>query len=184
MRAPLVVLVASLASSLAAALGAGTADADPDPPFSIGGRPAWFLLGGVSGGANLAIEGEEGGGFAGGELSLVRLREGRFFGLYVDGAYDFGAGATTLSAGPELGFHLRSDRPLPISFAVDAGPALRVDGEASPGAAARLSATLFGLLSIYGRTIYVDADEGELAFQAGVLLKFPLTSPLGADPEE
>lgn len=170
---------AVLALRLAAGLliaGPGAALADEKPPFTIGARPAWFLLGGVTGGATVA---EEGGGFVGGELSLVRLRDGRFAGLYADSFYDFGPGATFLSVGPELGLHVRSRSALPISFGVDGGLAMRFDGETSAGASGRLSITLFGLFSIYGRYIYLDPGDADHVVQAGVALKFPLTSPLG-----
>ena len=155
--------------------------ADGDPPFTIGPRPAWFLLGGVTGGATVAeSEGGAGGGFVGGELSLVRLQGGRFAGLYADGYRDFGGpGATYLSAGPEVGVHLRSPKAMQVAFGADGGLALRVAGESDVGASGRLSVTLFGLFSIYGRAIYLAADQDDLVVQAGAMLKFPLTSPFG-----
>lgn len=165
-----------LAAGLLVAAGPRAAAADQDPPFTIGARPAWFLLGGVTGGATVA---EEGGGFVGGELSLVRLRDGRFAGLYADSFHDFGPGATFLTVGPELGLHVRSRSALPISFGIDGGLAMRFDGETSAGASGRLSITLFGLFSIYGRYMYLDPGDGDHVVQAGAALKFPLISPLG-----
>ncbi|HKE14253.1 MAG TPA: hypothetical protein VKB80_05300 [Kofleriaceae bacterium] len=168
-----------VAGLLLAALPRAAA-ADGDPPFTIGPRPAWFLLGGVTGGATLAeSEGGGGGGFVGGELSLVRLRDGRFAGLYADGYRDFGGDATYLSAGPELGVHLRSAKGMQLSFGADAGLALRVADDSDAGAAGRLSVTLFGLFSIYGRAIYLAADRDDMVVQAGAMLKFPLASPFG-----
>lgn len=173
-----------LASALAAGMvGAwpGAAAAEEEAPFTIGASPAWFLLGGVTSGATLV---EEGGGFLGGELSLVRLRDGRFAGLYADSYYDFGAGATYVSVGPELGLHFRSSQALPLSVGVDGGLALRLDGETDAGPAGRLSITLFGMLSVYGRYVHLLAGDDEQAFQAGVALKFPLISPLGGGISE
>lgn len=174
-----------VAGLLLAALPRAAA-ADGDPPFTIGPRPAWFLLGGVTGGATVAeSEGRGGGGFVGGELSLVRLQGGRFAGLFADGYRDFGGpGATYLSAGPEVGVHLRRPKGMQVAFGADGGLALRVadrnDNDAfDVGASGRLSVTLFGLFSIYGRAIYLAADQDDLVVQAGAMLKFPLTSPFG-----
>ncbi len=76
--------------------------------------------------------------------------------------------------------HVRGRSALPLSFGVDGGLALRFDGETSAGASGRLSITLFGLFSIYGRYIYLDpGGDGDHVVQAGAALKFPLTSPLG-----
>ena len=181
-------LVTSLAACLvitsaAAGPGAGVAAADEEPPFVIGARPVWFLLGGVTGGANVAAD--DRGSFVGGELSLVRLRDGRFFGLYADTTYDFGPGATYLTAGPELGVHVRSTRAVPLSFGADGGLVLRFDGDRRLGASGRVSVTLFGLFSIYGRYMFVAGSgdgegEREHVIQAGAMLKFPLTAPFGA----
>jgi hypothetical protein len=169
-------LLPSLVAGLVLALSPRVAVADGDPPFTIGPRPAWFLLGGVTGGATVA---QSAGGYVGGELSLVRLRDGRFAGFYADSYYDFGPGATYLSAGPELGFHVRSPKGAQLSFGADAGAALRLDGASDIGASGRLSVTLFGLFSLYGRTMYLAADQDDLVVQVGAMLKFPLASPFG-----
>src|SRR5262249_50760826 len=87
---------------LALALAAPRAARADDPPFTIGSRPAWYLMGGVTGGDTVVSEG--GGGFVGGELSLVRLRDGVWTGLYGDGYYDFGIDGTYVTAGGELGY--------------------------------------------------------------------------------
>jgi flagellin-like hook-associated protein FlgL len=49
--------------------------------------------------------------------------------------------------------------------------------QADLGATGRAFVTLFGAFSLYGRYAYFGADDG--AFQAGAMLKFPLTSPFG-----
>src|SRR6266545_3969715 len=146
----------AVAALLVAAMAPGAAVAEEEHPFTIGARPVWFLLGGVTGGTSFASD--DMGGFLGGELSLVRLEGGRFAGLYLDGAYDFGAGATFLSAGPELGLHIRSTRA--VSLGLDGGLALRFQDEAKAGATGRLAVTLFGMFSIYGRYTYLGADDG------------------------
>lgn len=163
---------AALALALVAA-APGSAAAEPDPPFAIGGRPVWFVMGGAEGGASLS-DGRS--GFAGGELSLVRLDEGRFAGVYGGALRDFGDDSTLVSAGPELGLHLRRARTLPLSLAVDGGPAVELGEETRWGGVARLSITVFGTLSIYARGGLLDGDP--LA-QVGLALKFPLFSPMG-----
>lgn len=159
-----------------AALVAGTARvaaAEPDPPFVIGGSPAWFVMGGAEGGASLS---DGRGGFAGGELSLVRLDEGRFAGVYGGALRDFGAGTTLMSVGPELGLHVRRARTLPLSLAVDGGPAVELGDQTRWGGIARLSLTVFGTVSLYARGGVLD---GEPLAQVGLALKFPLFSPMG-----
>jgi hypothetical protein len=146
-----------------------------EPAFSIGARPVWFLLGGVTGGATVAVD--QRGGFVGGELSLVRLRDGRFVGFFADATYDFGPDATYLTAGPEIGFHRRSTTGLPVSLGADVGVAVRFAEENRLGASGRLSLTLFGLFSIYGRYLFIGEEGGEHVVQAGAMLKFPLASP-------
>jgi hypothetical protein len=71
-----------IAAGLAVSLAPSVAHAD-DPPFTIGSRPAWILLGGVTTGGTVALA--DRGAFVGGELSLARLREASFVGLYADG---------------------------------------------------------------------------------------------------
>jgi hypothetical protein len=164
------------AAALAGAILAGAAGrvaAEPDPPFAIGGRPVWFVMGGAEGGASLS---DGRGGFAGGELSLVRLDEGRFAGVYGAALRDFGADSTLLSVGPELGLHVRRGRALPLSLAVDGGPAVELGDGTRWGGIARLSLTVFGTVSLYARGGLLD---GEPLAQVGLALKFPLFSPLG-----
>jgi hypothetical protein len=148
-------------------LEAQPAAADEEP-FSIGSRPAWYLLGGATSGGTVASADK--GAFVGGELSFVRLREGRFFGFYGDGYYDFGVKGAYTTGGIELGYKF---------VGLDGGGALRfVHERVEPGATGRLFFTL-GILSIYGRYIYLNADRDEHVVQVGGLIKFPLLSPLG-----
>src|SRR5262245_49462503 len=105
--------------------------ADPRA-FHIGARPAWFVMGGVTGGGTVAMDSK--GGFVGGEVSVARLRQGRYVGAYLDGYRDFGIDGTYATAGIELGRRF---------FGFDVGGALRFAGDgAEPGATARVYATV------------------------------------------
>lgn len=155
-----------LVSALATALFAAPAAAE-EQPFSIGPKPAWYVLGGLTGGGTLIADGS---GFLGGELSVARLKAGRFFGLYGDGYYDFGAKRTYATLGPEIGWRF---------VGIDAGGAARLGGSrAELGATGRVFLTV-GLVAIYVRYAYfpdplrVDNDH---VIQLGGLLKFPFAS--------
>lgn len=160
----------ALALAFAVVLGAAPrahAD-DDDPPFTIGSRPAWYGLGGVTAGGTVALA--DRGGFVGGELSLVRLREGRWLGLYADAFHDWGTDATYVTAGPELGWRF---------VGVDGGVALRRrDGDLEPGASVRLLVSA-GVLGAYVRYARFDATDDEHVLQVGAMFKLPLMSPLG-----
>jgi hypothetical protein len=140
-----------------------TAAAD-DPPFTIGSRPAWILLGGVTGGGTVALA--DRGAFVGGELSLVRLREGNYVGFYADGYYDWGADGTYVTGGVELGHKV---------VGIDGGAALRLaGGERDLGVTGRLSVGM-GLLGLYARYAYFgDAMADEHVLQVGLAFKLPL----------
>jgi hypothetical protein len=153
---------------------AAAADDRPggEPPFSIGAEPAWYLLGGVSGGGSLASD--DNGGFVGGELSLVRLRQGRWVGAYVDGGYEFGQDAPFLSLGPELGVSV---------VGIDGGAFLRFDDDGlALGPQGRLVVGL-GLFSVYARYAYMlEAERNEHIVQIGAMFKMPMMSPFGQGP--
>jgi hypothetical protein len=139
-----------------------------DPPFTIGSRPTWFLLGGVTAGGTVGMD--DRGGLVGGELSLARLREGDYLGVYADAYYDWGVDGAYLTVGPEIGRKFVS---------LDGGFALRfADGERDPGAAVRLTVGV-GILAGYVRYAWFDAEENDHVIQIGGLLKFPLVSPFG-----
>jgi hypothetical protein len=149
-------------------LGSAPARADDDPPFTIGSRPAWFVLGGVTGGGTIALA--DRGGFVGGELSVVRLREGRWLGLYADGYHDWGTDGTYVTGGLELGRRF---------FGIDGGAAVRFrDGETEPGATVRLTAGV-GIFTVYLRYAWLDAAADDHVLQLGAMLKLPLMSPSG-----
>jgi hypothetical protein len=156
-----------LAGLIASAPGRASAD---DPPFTIGSRPAWFLLGGVTGGATVGLD--ERGGYAGAELSLVRLREANYFGFYADSYYDFGIDGTYVTGGLELGHKF---------LGIDAGPALRfANGDRDVGVAARLNLSV-GVFGVYVRYAYFDAISDDHVIQVGGMLKLPLVSPFGGN---
>jgi len=73
-------------AAAAIALGvlvAPAAQAGDEPAFTIGSQPAWLVLGGVTTGGTIALADK--GALVGGELSVARLRDGNFLGLYADG---------------------------------------------------------------------------------------------------
>ncbi len=143
--------------------------------FSIGARPAWLATGGLTAGGTVATG--DRGGYLGGELSVNRVREARFVGIYADAYYDFGADGTYLTCGPELGW-IRRSRMFPIGLGVDAGGVLRVAGATDLGATGRVFVSFMGVLALYARYAYLDAEAPEHVVQLGVTLKFPLGSPL------
>lgn len=154
----------ALALALVAAPGLALADDEPAKPYSIGSRPAYFILAGTTAGGTVGVDDK--GGFVGGELSLVRLHEGAFVGLYADGFYDFGADAPVVTAGPELGYAL---------FSLDGGFSYRrLDGDNQYGVSARITLGI-GMFGLFGRyTYFDDTADNEHVIQVGALLKLPL----------
>ena len=141
-----------------------------DAAFSIGSEPAWFLLGGVTSGGTVGVGTT--GGYVGADLSLARLREGNYVGVYGDGYYDFGIDGTYLTGGLELGHQW---------FGIDAGPAVRfAHGGTDAGVTARINLSI-GLVGIYVRYAYFDAMSDDHVIQVGGMLKFPLVSPFGGN---
>jgi hypothetical protein len=173
-RSRTVRLCLPLAAAIAAAPAPAAAD---DPGFRIGSQPAWFLRGGVTTGGTVAVD--DRGAYVGGELSFARLHRSRAAGVYADAYYDFGVNGTYLTAGPELGMHLRRTQRVPIGLGVDGGIALRFGGGTDVGATGRAYVSLLGALSIYARYAYFDADANDHVVQVGLALKFPLAPPLG-----
>jgi hypothetical protein len=162
-----VIVLVGLAAALPRS-AAAEGEAGDDPAFTIGSRPAWFLLGGVTSGGTVGVDAT--GGYVGAELSLARLRDGNYVGFYADGYYDFGIDRLYATGGVELGHQF---------FGIDAGPALRFGGGgADAGVAARLSLSV-GLLGVYVRYAYFDAMSDDHVIQVGGMLKFPLASPFG-----
>ena len=143
----------------------GLAAAD-DPPFTIGPQPVWFVLGGVTTGGTVALA--DRGALVGGELSVVRLREGNYFGFYGDGYYDWGVDGTYTTGGIELGHKL---------FGIDGGGALRLaGGETKPGATGRVVIGM-GMFSVYVRYAhFFDAMSADNVLQAGLLVKLPFAT--------
>jgi hypothetical protein len=135
-----------------------------DPPFTIGSTPSWLLLGGVTTGGTLILA--DRGAFVGGELSLARLQNASFVGLYADGYYDWGANGTYLTGGLELGHKL-------LGF--DGGVALRLaGGDPQLGASGRVTVGL-GMLGVYARYAHFwDVMTDANVIQFGLVLKLPL----------
>jgi hypothetical protein len=163
LRAAVIGLVAA-AGAAAPRTAAADDPADGPAPFTIGSRPAWFLLGGVTSGGTIALA--DRGAYVGGELSVARLRAGTYVGLYADGYYDWGADGTYVTGGLELGRQF---------VGVDGGAALRLaGGERELGVTGRLSVSV-GLFGLYARYAYFpDAMEDDHVLQVGVALKLPL----------
>jgi hypothetical protein len=134
-----------------------------DPPFTIGSRPAWLLLGGVTTGGTLL---SDRGAYVGGELSLARLRDASFFGFYADSYYDWGAHGTYVTGGLEIGHKL---------VGLDGGVALRLlDGDRQLGATGRVVLGL-GAVGLYARYAHFwDVMQNDNVIQLGLVLKLPL----------
>jgi hypothetical protein len=136
-----------------------------DKPFQIGPASVWYLLGGVTSGATVALAPR--GGYVGGELSLARLKDSNYVGVFADGYYDFGIDGTYVHTGIELGRKI---------IGVDAGPALRfASGRSELGASARIHISA-GVFGIYLRYSYFDSSDPHV-LQVGAMLKMPLLSP-------
>ncbi len=156
-------LVAGVVLGIVAMVGTARAD-DGDPPFVIGSRPAWIVLGGVTTGGTIALA--DRGVLVGGELSVARLSNRKVVGLYADGYHDWGTDGTYVTGGLELAKSV---------VGIDGGVALRfANGDRDLGVTGRLSVG-FGVFSIYGRYIYFnDTMTNEHVIQLGLLLKLPL----------
>ncbi|MEZ4360413.1 MAG: hypothetical protein R3B48_09545 [Kofleriaceae bacterium] len=137
--------------------------------FAIGTQPAWFVLGGLSTGFTVAGA-DERGAAVGGELSVARLRDQRFFGAYAESSYDFSVDSATVGGGLEAGWQV---------IALDVGALARRLDDPELGVSARLCASA-GVLSLCGRYArFFDVAVDRNVFQLGLLLKLPLLSPYG-----
>lgn len=157
----------------AVALGAAPVSAqDEESSLTLGYDPGWFILGGLTGGASFGEPGR--GGFLGGELSVVRLGNSWWNGLYADIAYDFGHHEPTFTVGPEFGW---------MVLGVDGGVGVKPgeDGGVQLGPQVRGLLT-FAVFSLYARFAYWPDATQKNVQQYGVLLKFPLAMPWGQGP--
>ncbi len=138
--------------------------------LSLGYESAWNLFGGISGGGSFQSAGN--GGFTGANVSLFRLKHGRWIGAFASGQYDFPARSFMALGGAEIGYKI---------VGIDAGLATRFD-EGGPSFGPQGSALLtVGVISLFGRYIYWPESE-EQVFQVGLTLKVPLIAPWGYDP--
>lgn len=140
------------------------AHADEHRGFVIGSTPAWLALAGVTTGGTVALGGR--GALVGGELSLARLRDGNFAGLYADGYYDWGARGTYVTGGVELGRRL---------LGLDGGVALRLaGGDRQLGATGRITVGL-GVAGVYARYAHFwDTAIDDNVIQIGLVVKLPV----------
>jgi hypothetical protein len=164
-RMPAPLLACAACAALLLPSRAGTAD---PAPFTIGTKPAWFALGGLSTGVTFAGT-DDIGAAIGGELSVARLRDQRFVGGYLEGLYDFALDSATVGGGLELGWKV---------LAVDVGALARRLDDPQLAVSGRLCASV-GLFSLCGRYARFDASEDRDVVQVGLLLKLPLFSPSG-----
>lgn len=136
--------------------------------LEFGPMPTWHLLGGLDTGGSFGSPG--GGGYLGLELSISRLKQRAWYGVFADAAYDFGHEATTLYIGPELGYGF-------VGF--DGGFAYRIpnSGENDFGPHGRFMLTL-GVFSLYARYSRFVETRDDVA-QVGVLIKMPLWASKG-----
>lgn len=140
------------------------------PAISVGFEPTWHSAFGISGGGS--FHGGAYGGFLGGQLSLAKIKTDLWMGGFTDAHYDFGDGALTVAAGPEIGYNF---------FGIDAGAAGRFfAGSPQFGPQARVLMTV-GLASVFGRYKYWPGTDEHVA-QAGILVKLPLMAPWTYEP--
>lgn len=137
--------------------------AEEGSPFSFGPRTTWIWnvgpsLGLTNGGTGHAAF------LAGAETSVVRLRDGLWWGLFADGQWDFGRDLVASNVGPEFGFG-----PLGL----DGGVALEFSDEVSLGLQARGVLTL-GILSFTLRYKHMPDFQDPGTLEGGLLLKFPI----------
>lgn len=144
-------------------------DLDHDA-LSVGYESSWHLFGGVTAGSSFESTGR--GPFVGTQLSLVRLKHGRWLGMYAEGQYTFGFRSFMTTVGPEFGYKYGG---------IDAGLATRFGGgHTTFGPQGRLIATV-GIFSLIGRYVHWPEFD-EHTFQLGVVIKGPLIAPWGFDP--
>ncbi len=149
---------------LALALVVASAHDVAAEPFTIGSLPSWHVLAGVTTGGTVALA--DRGALVGAEVSVVRLRDASFAGVYADGYYDWGLGGTYVTGGLELGHKF---------LALDGGPAVRFsDGDSKLGLTARLTVGI-GVVGVYARYAhFYDTMDDNNVLQVGLLVKLPL----------
>ena len=140
------------------------------PAIAVGYQSSWHLFGGILGGG--AFHSGPNSGFAGGQVSIVRLKHGRWIGAYAGGQFDFRHRLVGATVGPELGYKF---------LGVDAGVGARYDdGDLTFGPQGRLMVTA-ALLTVFGRYSYWP-QFGEQTVEVGLIIKLPLIAPWGYDP--
>ncbi|MEM9489743.1 MAG: hypothetical protein AAGC55_11395 [Myxococcota bacterium] len=155
-----------------------SAFADSDKGFEIGAKPAWFLMAGLTSGGTVAVD--DRGAFVGGEMSVSRLKNASYLGIYADGYYDFGPDGWYLTAGPLLG-KVRRSAFTPTALGLDGGVAVRfADGDSQLGGTIRGSFIVTGAVSLYARYLHFGTSDNEQIVQVGITFKYPLVKPFGA----
>lgn len=141
------------------ALAAPDASAE-EPVYSFGPQTGWQATLGPTLGSTVGSD--DNGFFVGGEVSLTRIREGIWWGLYSDATHTFADGSALVTAGPTLGWGL---------IGLDAGFAVRNLDGLEEGVTVRGLLT-FGLLGAYGRWVHLPGPDDSFG-QLGVYLKLP-----------
>lgn len=155
-----------IAAAIFVALSIPSFASAQDSVFTFGSKTRWQSLFGPTTGGSFGSEG--GGGYVGAELSINRIREGIWWGLYADGAYDFGQESALLTAGPSVGWNF---------LGVDGGVALREGEETDVGLQARVLLTI-GFFGLYGRYIDLPNADEEIG-QVGLYFKIPIWASEG-----
>lgn len=145
--------------------------AQAQQPFEIGARPGWTLLAGPTVGLCVSgtscIDGVS--GFLGAELSISRVMEGVWYGLFTDSVWDFGTDAIWIHAGPEFGYG-------PIG--IDGGVSVALLDEVQYGLNVRGILTA-GILGFYVRYTLLPGLDDEHGVLAGMMVKLPIWASAG-----
>lgn len=133
----------------------------------------WAPVGGTLG-ASFNPKKLDNGVVLGGEGSIAFVNHDFLWaGGYVDAVHDFGANATRITIGPELGL---------LIFGVDGGLVLSTRDGVHAGMCGRLLMTV-GALAAYARvgTVFSSPQEGTYG-ELGILVKIPIPIETGGGP--
>lgn len=143
-----------------------TEAAAEEPVYSFGPKTGWQAFVGPSLGA--VVANDDNGFFAGGEVSITRLRERIWWGLYSDATHTFADASTLVTAGPTLGWSV---------VGIETGFAMRARDGVDTGLNIRGVLTL-GFLGIYGRWVHLPGPDESFG-QFGLYVKMPFWASKG-----